>query len=557
MKKLLQALVIACLYNICSEIIAGTEAGSGIPVRLDRADPAPLYTNYFPVNYNYQQAKADLKNGVYNSGSGISFSAMPFYNRADRGTSETGIQNTNLYDLSGRCNLFGILQTQVPTGYSASSDIVNLLGSIDNTGAVVTAGTLPTSLINSIQYKTAGTSGPGISYAGGVTPNQFSSITGLESLQDNPTQNPWDDVIGFLTIPTKYRKYGVRFEISGATSIGVGMSVQIGAAAISQTASLDNVVLFGNPVITTISNSTTNPPTTTSNTVPNAAFFIRDGVQTIVLNPFIDNASSGTPPVPTSSTVTDQQWYQALRNMKQNTTNQLELIADTIGLNLNDFQKTSFEDLRFELFWRKGFKLDTKVPVLFVPFVSMFGTLDLGDIANPNQLFAMPFGSNGHNSIGGGAGFTLDFVDNFEIGGAMGATSYSNRVEQNMRMPNADNQAVIYPYTTPTRISPGSTWYISLFFNSYHFEEDLTFYMQYLYVGHNKDKLTLLQPDPDHIFKPKILEGRSIWNSHVANVGLTYDVSPSIAIGCGGQIPLKQLNSYRSSTFSVSLTISH
>jgi hypothetical protein len=553
MKKLLQALVIACVYTTGNMTLAHTEAGSGIPVRLDRADPAPLYTNYFPVNYNYQQAKADLKNGIYNSGSGISFSAMPFYNRADRGTSETGIQNTNLYDLSGRCNIFGILQTPVPTGYSSTSAIANLLGATDDDGTILTAGTIPTNLLNSIQYKAVGTpAGPGIPYTGAVTPDQFTGIPELEALQNNETENPWDEVIGFLTIPTKYRKYGVRFEISGASPIGVGMSVQIGAAAISQTASLDNVIIFGNPVITSVS-GTGNPPPTSSTTVPNAAYFIRDGVPTIVLNPFTDGST--TPP--SSTTVSDQQWFQALRNMKQNTTNQLEIIADTIGLSLNDFQKTSFEDLRFELFWRKGFKLDTKVPVLFVPFVSMFGTLDLGDIANPNQLLAMPFGNNGHNSIGGGAGFTLDFVDNFEIGSAMGATSYSNRVEQNMRMPNADNQAVIFPYTTPTRIQPGSTWYISLFFNSYHFEEDLTFYMQYLYVGHNKDKLTLIESDPDHIFKPKLLEGRSIWNSHVANVGLTYDVSPSIAIACGGQIPLKQLNSYRSATFSVSLTISH
>jgi len=546
MNKLLSILSATLLGLTPGLTLANVGAGSGIVIKLDKADPAPLYTTTFPINYNYQQAKYDLKKGLENSGTGLSLSVMPFYNRASYGTSLSGNKNNNLYDLGGRCNLFALLGTQVPSGYSSTSPTALLLGTTNDYDNPNPTSTIPMDLIHAIAYGNGSTGG--IPYTGGITPVQFKTIQGLVSMQNNPSQTPWSEVFGFLTIPAKYRKYGARFEVSAATNLGFGASLQIGVASINQTGSLDNAILFGNPVIQSVNGSTSTPPTVTSTTQQNVAYYLVDGVPSVVLNPFVN--STTTPTI-----MTDAQWYDALRAIKQNTTNQLSVITNTIGLNTSDFQKTGFEDLRGEIFWRKAIKLDSEEPVLFVPFISMFGSVDLGNIADPNQFFAMPLGSNGHKSIGGGAGFTLDFSDSFELAAAIGGMSYTSRLEQNVRMPNNENQAVIFPYTTAATIHPGPSWYVSLLMNSYHFDDDISFFMQYLYVGHSKDKYVLINEDP--AFLPQVLSERSVWNSQIANLGLNYDVSSSVSIGCAAQIPLKQVNAYHSSTVSVSLVLSY
>jgi len=592
MKKLSQALFIACLYT------AGSNIFTGIELIFDKANPAPINSTNNPFSYNYEQAKEDIKKGLNNSGSGLSFSAMPYYARADIGTSFTGIKNTNLGDLSGRVNMLGLFGTPVPNGYAQISPITELLGTLGdsstvydpnqvNGGYTSNTGFMIQTLLQSIScyngtlinpsVASSGVVNPnGIKYAGSnvvvspatqpfqtpvVTPAQFNSIGGLQSLQNNDTDNPWNEVIGFLTIPMKYRRYGARFELIGTIDCGLGAAMQLGVAAVSQSGSFNNAIIFGNPVITTVSTSSSsgNPTvTTTSNTVPNAAYYLRDGsVQTLVLNPFADPTtnSSGSTITGASTTVTDAEWYQALRNIKSNTTNQIEVIAEVIGLDLSDFQQAGFEDLRAEIFWRKAIKLHTNTPVLFVPFITMFGTLDLSSPTNPNKFFAMPLGSNGHKSIGGSAGFSLDFVEGIEVGGAIGAAAFSSRNEQNLRVPNSLQEYGFYPYTAAAKICPGSSWFVSVLINAYHFEEDLSFFFQYLYVGHNKDKIIL--NNPDIYFLPQLLEARSVWSSQMANVGLNYNVTPNIAVGAAIQIPLQQLNAYRTSTFGLSICFSN
>jgi hypothetical protein len=545
MKKLFQALFVACLYSVGNTVFAG------FYITLDRSNPAPLTTTEMPNIYNYTRAKEKLSKGQYDSGSGISVIAMPYYSRANIGTNLYNDKGSEIGDLAGRWNLFAIMDTNLPNNYNPGSDIPALLGSSDNPSTASSGGTIPSDLIYSLTFTGDYDLTPfaGTSFYGGTSyttsgslpsslsaPTEFQSIPGLLSLQDA------QELVGYLTIPTKYSRYGSRFEISGSTNIGVGALVQFGVASVSQRAIYDNEIKFGNVDVTTTTSGTT---TVTTNT--NAAYYVRNGVKILVNNPFYNDAAVGK--------VTDQQWYASLKNIKRNTTNKLNEIAETIGLNLNDYQRTGLEDLRGEIYWRKALRLKTAEPILFIPFVSFVGTLDLSEAVDPNQPLALPFGNNGHKSYGANAGFTLDFSDSFEIGTAVGVVSFSDRYEPNLRVPNQEQQSGIYPYATAAKINPGNSWFASLLMNCHHFEEDLSFFMQYLYVGHSRDKIILTNPDPAYL--PKVLEGKTIWNSHLANVGLNYEVSPSVMIGCAGQIPLKQMNAYRVASFAVSIIASH
>lgn len=573
MKKLYQALFVACLYTVSTDIFT-----TGIDLSLDRRDPNPLNCTEMPLTYIYSDAKAALRKGQYDSGSGIQVTALPFHVHATQGTNLDGIKDANLLDLSGRANIFTLFNSNLPSNYAANSAIPTLLGTAPyldaNPGSIKNPvdndGTLPQNLLLDLQAATysnasgiitgteqgliyGGTSftgsTPGTLPTSAPTPTQFTTVAGLRSLQDNL------QLIGFLTGPAKYSKYGSRFEIIGASSLGIGAAVRIGVASISQSGFFNNEILFGNVDVAGAPYTGT-PPTPTVTTVQNAAYYLKNDTKVLVNNPFYNDPGVGK--------VTDAQWYEALKVIKQDTANQLDLIAKTTGLDLSDFQKTGVEDLRFELFWRKGLKLDTDQPVVFVPYLSVVGSLDVTAPINSSQILAAPFGNNGHKSCGGNAGFTLDFDNSFEIGAAVGLVAFTSRFEQNLRMPTDVDQSVLYPYTTAAKISPGNNWFISLLLNSFHFEENLTFYMQYIYVGHGRDKITLTSSGETEVsgvytkaYFPEVLESKSAWNSQMVNLGLNYEVSPSITIGCGGQIPLKQMNAYRSATFALSIFATH
>lgn len=579
MKKLYQALFVACLYTVSTNIFT-----TGIDLSLDKADPNPMNCTEMPITYIYSTAKTALRKGQYNSGAGVQVTALPFHVHATKGTNMDGIKDAELGDLSGRANLFTMFNSNLPSNYAAGSAIPTLLGTAPYLDANPTAatspvnndGTLPQQLLLDLQAATytlsgvtgvvtgtdtgliyggtaftgSGTSGTG-NVTSAPTPTQFTTIAGLRSLQDNL------QLIGFLTGPAKYSKYGSRFEIVGASSLGIGAAIRIGVSSISQSGFFNNEILFGNVDVTSYPTGSTGATTPTTTTVPNAAYYLKNDVKVLVNNPFYNDPITGK--------VTDSQWYEALKVIKQDTANQLDLIAKTTGLDLSDFQKTGVEDLRLELFWRKGLKLDTDQPVVFIPYVSLVGSLDVTAPVKPNQILAAPFGNNGHKSYGGNAGFTLDFDNSFEVGAAVGLVAFTSRYEPNLRVPTDVDQSVLYPYATAASISPGNNWFMSLLINSYHFEENLTFYMQYIYVGHGRDKIKLTSLNetitPSGIYTqtyfPEVLESKSPWSSQMVNLGLNYEVSPSITIGCGGQIPIKQMNAYRSATFALSIFATH
>ena len=349
-----------------------------------------------------------------------------------------------------------------------------------------------------------------------------------------------DEYFGYLTIPTNYRKRGARFEATGAFDSGLGFSVEAGIASISQNANFKNAITFNS---TTSQTTSTSYPYTTTTTTIVTPVYQKAGADAKVSNPF------------SPANVSHDNYETILKCVDRELIQEFGNIADAIGLNTANFQQTGFEDLRGEVFWRKGLKLNTKNKTIFVPFVSVYGTLDLGDVVDEDQPLSLPFGNNGHKSYGGGAGFTLDFNDSFEIGAAISGSSFSSRTIEGLRIPNSTKQSGIYPFKADAIVDPGASWQVSLLMNSRNFEEDTSCYAQYVYVNHSKNSIKLITPNSG--FKPEILENKSIWSNHMVNVGMNFDVSPGVSIGCVAQIPLKQKNSYRSATFGLSIVAQH
>ena len=99
--------------------------------------------------------------------------------------------------------------------------------------------------------------------------------------------------------------------------------------------------------------------------------------------------------------------------------NQREKIADILGLDICNYHKMGLDDLRASLFYRHIFIINEdneQYPrVLFMPFAELGGSIPMTKGIDPNDMFAVPFGNNHFKSVGGKAGFTIDFLDTIDL----------------------------------------------------------------------------------------------------------------------------------------------
>ncbi len=338
--------------------------------------------------------------------------------------------------------------------------------------------------------------------------------------------NPNGPQFGFFSIPLVYHKRGVRFEFEAYLCHDLGLKIDIGVSDIIQTATSGFVDLTCNATM---------PPCFTTPIPPCGSF------------------ESVCPP-PSNPNLT-------INNVEQSLMDNIKPIAQEIGLNICNFHKCSVEDIRGCLYWRHAFPINRgrdpeEFPLfLFTPFVSLDGTIAAGKERKRNDAFAVSFGSNDHHAIGANAGIDLDFADTVEIGAEVGFAHFFKRSFCNVFIPTSKFQSGIYPFATDVSIQPGNNFHIGAKLAAYHFLDYLSFFFQYILVEHKDDKITLKEPDP--AFMPEILECKSTFKVHLANIAFNYDISPNIALGILWQAPLKQQNAYRSTTILFTLNITY
>lgn len=174
------------------------------------------------------------------------------------------------------------------------------------------------------------------------------------------------------------------------------------------------------------------------------------------------------------------------------------------------------------------------------------GSVSPGKKINPRDVFAVPFGNNGHAAAGFSAGLNFDFMDTIEVGGEVGFTHFFERDICNLRVPTSEYQSGIFPFATDVTLKPSHNWHFGGKIAAYHFLDRLSLFFQYLIVDHCEDKIELKCPDP--AFKPEILECLTNWKVKLVDIGVTYDISPNTGLGFLWQAPLSQKNAYRSTT---------
>ena len=303
---------------------------------------------------------------------------------------------------------------------------------------------------------------------------------------------------GFFSLPLKYRKKGLRFEADLQLGGDFGIKLQAGVVDICQTS-------------TQIPNDLT--PSTSTN-FPTCA-------------PTIESCDVKT-------LLTD--------NLKQ--------ITHEIGLDIGNFHEVSVDDIRLYLYWRHAYTLNEDEEgwpqILFIPYFIIGGSVDIGRETKACKAFALPFGNNGHHSVGVTIGKNFDFYDTIEIGAEVGVTNFFEKSCVEMFVPNNECQTTIFPFKTNVQLKPGYNWHFAGKLAAYHFVDRLSFFFQYFVVNHQDDSIDLVTPDS--AFKPCVLEQRSTWKVKAANIGFNYDISPDFTLGFLWQAPFSQRNVYRSTS---------
>ena len=223
----------------------------------------------------------------------------------------------------------------------------------------------------------------------GGGPNLFGVLT-------TPSHRDPREEFGFFSVPIKYRKWGVRFQAEFYLGWDIGLQVQTGVCDVIQTSSfIDRTCLaLGRDCPTGVC-------------APTCCDIDQFGCackQTVILQ------------------VMDQ--YRK--------------IAETLRLDYRNYND-NVQDTRVNLFWRRVFPINEDREgwpyFLMMPFLSLEGLIPTGNKVNPNQLFALPGGNDGHGGLGFTAGLNFDFVETIEIGVQAALTEYFARNYCNYPVP--------------------------------------------------------------------------------------------------------------------------
>jgi len=299
-----------------------------------------------------------------------------------------------------------------------------------------------------------------------------------------------EQLFGYFSFPLKYRKRGVRFEMAARFYKNFGIRIQTGFSQIRQ---------------------------------------VREGTVDLTTGTFEGLSAE------------DVDLYLM---------DQLDNIANEMGINLCNFIETSMEEVRFNLFWRQAFEINKEaesdwVRFLLIPYCEIAGSVSPGKSQNYNQFFSVPFGNNTHPSTGLTAGINFNFLETIEIGGEVAWTHFFAK-DSCRPIPNSKFQTNLFPFKTNVSIQPGDNWHFCARMAAYHFIDKLSMFFEWYVLDHQQDHICLKEPDP--AFLPGVLECTTSFKVKLGNAGFNYDLSPNIGVGFLWQIPFSQRNAYRSST---------
>lgn len=365
---------------------------------------------------------------------------------------------------------------------------------------------------------------------------------------DSPT------FFGTFSLPLDYKKYGLRIELAGEYSDWLGFTIQTGFVNIQQTTR----GLFS---LSQADYDSANPTRSLY------------GQLSQTLDP--DGTASAPPPNATAQGYFNDYFANNIQ----------EIFDSECGLDIStcNFDAYSVEDIRFILSFKHTYDLDRYTArdndnpnwsdMLFTPYAWVGASAPVAKEQCYKKLLSLPFGNNGHASVGGGVGFMFDFLDSVEVGFEGGGTYFVPR-SIHRPVPNHPLQRVVYPYYTDVNVEPGFNWHLKANMNAYQFMNHISFWATYEFIEHKKDRYCLcnnanntvtktlsnviIAASPDcsvvsttslgtkeeQIFYPELLNCNSAWRAQFIDLALVFDIQPGMQASFVWQQPISPRNAY-------------
>jgi hypothetical protein len=404
--------------------------------------------------------------------------------------------------------------------------------------AGVTLTTSPTTCTNTAPAE-------GLTFNASSTPLNTPSIFSEGALADDTKY------FGAFSMPIDYKKQGLRFEININGGDYFGLTIQSGFVNIQQK--------FTNSIVAQSSNATSGA--TAGQTAPGPYSLSEllttpptGGGSVAYISPLYAELNdqlgsgyaayvAGTSPGPSQEIFNT--WI----------CNNLDNLLDPEcghKQNLCPFDEYSMEDVRVIMTLQKCFDPnrsrndddeDEWPDMLFTPYVWVGGTWPSATEINYKQLLSLPFGNNGHPSIGGGIGMTFDFAESVEVGVEGGGTYFFPK-EENRPFPTHPLQRILYPFNANVQTSPGANWHFKALLNCYQFLKHVNFWLTYELIEHRKDDFRVCGPSDPQYFYPDVLTCVSDWRGQFFNAAIVFDIQPGLQASLVWQQPISPRNAY-------------
>lgn len=356
---------------------------------------------------------------------------------------------------------------------------------------------------------------------------------------------------GAFSLPIQYQQAGLRVELNFQFNDYIGLTVQTGASNIKQ--SYVNTLY---PTAITTSGST---PTTIdigqTNYGPYPLSNLTGQNSSTSTNLYGQISQFNSTATPTASPNPNAQaiFNQYISNNIATILNPNE--PECTGKNtICNFDRYSWDDVRAILTFSKTYEpfrvrhdddddTGSWPDTLFTPYTWIGGSAPVAKKTNYYNVLALPFGNDGHASVGGGLGFTFDFAESVEIGVEGGAT-YFFETTQTRPFPTHELQRLLYPFDAKVKSKPGTNWNFKALLHAYQFLKHVNFWFTYELIEHSRDCYKICDASKAQYYVPEVLTCRSDWRAQFFNAAMVFNIMPGLELSFVWQQPIAPRNAY-------------
>jgi hypothetical protein len=354
---------------------------------------------------------------------------------------------------------------------------------------------------------------------------------------------------GAFSLPIEYQQTGLRFEFNFQFNDYIGLTVQTGASNIRQS----YINTLGGPSAIPTSGTTSCTGSQICGQTNYGPYSLSDALGT---NTNLNNLYQELNSLPLGSSTTSPSPF-ATTLFNQYISNNIAAILNPDCLSSDpicNFDKYSWDDIRAILTFSKSFEpyrarheedddAGSWPDMILTPYGWIGGSAPVAKKTNYRNVLALPFGNDGHASLGGGVGFTFDFAESIEIGVEGGVTHFFDHA-QTRPFPTHELQRILYPFETKVNAKPGMNWEFKALLHAYQFIKHVNFWFTYELIDHRRDCYTVCDSSIAQYFVPEVLTCRSDWRAQFFNAAVIFDIMPGLELSFVWQQPINPRNTY-------------